>query len=92
MPVQAGSVHFAITCAMPSKVGNANLNRGSADADRVWDSSHTSQHPGGAVQVEHIGLTPRVESARFQLLESTVISSHWFQMSTCHHYSVDPAC
>ena len=33
---------------------------------------------GGAVQVD-IGLTPRVESTRFQLVESTVLSSHWFQ-------------
>ena len=32
---------------------------------------------------EHVGLTPRFESAWFQLLESEVLSSHWFQMLTC---------
>ena len=30
-------------------------------------------------QVEHIRLTPRVESARLQLVESAPLSSHWFQ-------------
>ena len=33
------------------------------------------------VQVDDIGLlTPRVESARFQLLESTSLSSHWYRI------------
>ena len=38
------------------------------------------------MQVDHIGLTPCVESARFQRfnnLETTSISSRWFQMPTC---------
>ena len=35
---------------------------------------------GGAVQVEHISLTPRVESAWFQLVESKVLSTFWFQL------------
>ena len=34
------------------------------------------------VQVEHIRLTPRVESVRFQII-STYLSNHWFQMSAC---------
>ena len=39
---------------------------------------------GAEVQVEHIRLTPRVESAWFQLFESTYLSSRRFQIdSTC---------
>ena len=37
----------------------------------------------GACRFDIIMLPPRVESAWFQLLESTVLSSHWFQTSTC---------
>ena len=37
-----------------------------------------------AVQVDPVKLTPRVESAWFQLLERTSLSSRWFQIdSTC---------
>ena len=44
--------------------------------------------PGKAVQVQvgHISLTPRVESARFELLEITVLSSHWFQLCNLRPY------
>ena len=38
---------------------------------------------GGAPVQVHIILTPRVESTWFQILESTVLSSHWFQIPTC---------
>ena len=51
---------------------------------------------GEAVQVEHITLTPCVESTWFQLLESTSLSGHWFQKerdSTCcaRSYTEAPA-
>ena len=37
------------------------------------------------MQVEYIRLTPRVESAWFQIIESTTLSSGWFQIdSTCN--------
>ena len=37
------------------------------------------QEPHGEAEQVVIGLTPRVESARFQLVESDVLSSRWFQ-------------
>ena len=42
------------------------------------------RHGKAGVQVEHIRLTPsrKRRSLCFQLLESTALSSHWFQMST----------
>ena len=45
-----------------------------------------SAPPGkAAVQVEHIGVDdpPVLKALMFQLLESTVLSSHCFQTSTC---------
>ena len=45
-------------------------------------SQHDARVEVRAVQVDIIS-TPCVESAQFQLLESTSLSSHWFQMSTC---------
>ena len=35
------------------------------------------------VQVVDNGLTPHDDPAWFQRVESTLLSSHWFQMSTC---------
>ena len=33
-------------------------------------------------RLTHIGLTPRVETEWFQLLETAFLSSHWFETST----------
>ena len=64
------------------------------DARRVDGGEPRAPHHGKAeeevqVQVEHTRLTPRVETARFQLLESASLSSPWFQMSTCTPYTTE---
>ena len=65
---------FLDICRSNMKVWARRCSRKSSTA-----VSFAASTPVRAVQVEHITLTPCVESARFQLLESNALSKSWFQ-------------